>query len=152
MAIKYKLVSRKNLGKDQEVNPEKMYAHMPPSDLVLFEDVIEEVSDSSGVGSASVKAVVDRMNVVLIRHLKNGRRVCMGDLGIFRFTFGSEGVADMKSFDTGMIREPRVCFFPGKALRIAKSRVSFERLVQPTNDTEGGNQGGENPDENPDIL
>lgn len=152
MAIKYKLVLRKNLGKDQEENPEKMYAQMVPADLVLFDDFLEEVADSSGVGTASVKAVVDRMNVILVRHLKSGRRVSMGDLGIFRFTFGSEGVTDVKLFDTNMIREPRVSFFPGKALRLAKSRTSFERVVLHNNETDNGNQGGENPDENPDIL
>ena len=32
-------------------------------DLVTFDEFAEEVADSSGVGSASVKAVLDRMNV-----------------------------------------------------------------------------------------
>lgn len=129
MAIKFKMVPRKNLGNDQKEYPEKMYAQMVCGDLVTFEDLIEEVTDSSGVGSASVKAVFDRINVVVIRHLRNGRRVNLGEVGNLRFSFGSAGVTDVKNFDVRMIREPRVCFFPGKALRIAKSRTNFEKVA-----------------------
>ena len=70
MALKFKLVMRKNLGEDHESIPEKVYAQMVYGDLVTFDEFAEEVADSSGVGSASVKAVLDRMNVVLVRHLQ----------------------------------------------------------------------------------
>ena len=94
-------------------------------DYVPFDEFVEEVADSSGVGSAGVKAVIDRTVVVLVRHMQHGRRVQVGDLGHFRYNFGSEGVPDEKSFATNMIREPKVRFFPGKALRVAKvGRVS----------------------------
>ena len=92
MALKFKLVMRKNLGEDHESIPEKVYAQMVYGDLVTFDEFAEEVADSSGVGSASVKAVLDRMNVVLVRHLQHGRRVSVGELGLFRFCFGSSGV------------------------------------------------------------
>lgn len=140
MAVKYRLVEKKNLGKDQEDVPRKMYAQMVSGDLVDFDGFIEEVADSSGVGSAGVKAVLDRMNVVLVRHLQHGRRVNVGELGNFRFTFGSAGVADEKAFGTDLIREPKVRFFPGKALRLVKSHTSFEK-VKPVSDTTA------NPDE-----
>ena len=91
MALKFKLVMRKNLGEDHESIPEKVYAQMVYGDLVTFDEFAEEVADSSGVGSASVKAVLDRMNVVLVRHLQHGRRVSVGELGLFRFCFGSSG-------------------------------------------------------------
>ncbi len=93
MALKYKLVQKRNLGKDQEENPEKVYAQMVSGDLVTFEELIEEVGDSTGSGD----------------------------------------------FSTGLIREPRVRFLPGKALRTMKSRTSFERVVMETN---GGAPGG----------
>ena len=80
MALKFKLVMRKNLGEDHESIPEKVYAQMVYGDLVTFDEFAEEVADSSGVGSASVKAVLDRMNVVLVRHLQHGRRVSVGEL------------------------------------------------------------------------
>lgn len=52
MALKYKLVQKRNLGKDQEENPEKVYAQMVSGDLVTFEELIEEVGDSTVAGSA----------------------------------------------------------------------------------------------------
>lgn len=128
MAMKFKLVSRKNLGADQKDVPQKLHAQMVCGDYVSFDEFVEEVSDSSGVGSASVKAVVDRMVVVLVRHLPHGRRIQVGELGIFRYNFGSEGVENQDDFTTSMIREPRVRFYPGKALRVAKSHTSFERI------------------------
>lgn len=81
-------------------------------------------SCSSGVGSAGVKAVLDRLNVVLVRHLQHGRRVSVGELGTFRYTIGSPGVIDEKAFDTNLIREPKVRFYPGKALRgLSRARL-----------------------------
>ena len=137
MALKFKLVMRKNLGEDHESIPEKVYAQMVYGDLVTFDEFAEEVADSSGVGSASVKAVLDRMNVVLVRHLQHGRRVSVGELGLFRFCFGSSGVPDEK-----------VRFYPGKALRVAKSRTSFEKTVLPNEEDTGGNgSDSESPDE-----
>ena len=138
MALKFKLVMRKNLGEDHESIPEKVYAQMVYGDLVTFDEFAEEVADSSGVGSASVKAVLDRMNVVLVRHLQHGRRVSVGELGLFRFCFGSSGVPDEKTFSTN----------PGKALRVAKSRTSFEKTVLPNEEDTGGNgSDSESPDE-----
>ena len=128
MAMKFKLVTRKNMGPDQKDIPEKKYAQMVCGDYVPFEDFLEEVGDSTGVGSAGSKAVIDRMVVVLVRHLRHGRRVQVGELGHFRYNFGSSGVEKEDDFATSMIREPRVRFYPGKALRVAKSRTSFERI------------------------
>lgn len=140
MSVKYKLVVKKNLGKDKDDVPEKMYAQIVSGDFIAFPELIEEVSDSSGVGSAGVKAVLDRLNVILVRHLQHGRRVSVGELGTFRFTIGSSGVTDVKSFDTNLIREPRVRFFPGLALRTIKSQASFEKLVEKKEEENGGNE------------
>ena len=102
---------------------------MVSGDLVTFEELIEEVGDSTVAGSAGVKAVLDRLNVVMARHLRNGRRVNVGELGTFRLNFGSQGVVGSDNFNTGLIREPRVRFLPGKALRTMKSLTNFERIV-----------------------
>ena len=123
MALKFKLVMRKNLGEDHESIPEKVYAQMVYGDLVTFDEFAEEVADSSGV-------------------------VSVGELGLFRFCFGSSGVPDEKTFSTNLIREPKVRFYPGKALRVAKSRTSFEKTVLPNEEDTGGNgSDSESPDE-----
>jgi len=99
-------------------------------------------SCSSGVGSAGVKAVLDRLNVVLVRHLQHGRRVSVGELGTFRYTIGSPEVIDEKTFDTNLIREPKVRFYPGKALRTIKSQASFEKLVEKKDEEKEEENGG----------
>lgn len=140
MGLKFKLVSKKNLGDDKEENPEKIYAQIIAGDYVPFDEFVEEVSDSSGVGSAVVKAVIDRTNVILVRHLQHGRRVAVGELGTFRFTMGSLGVPDVSQFDTSLIREPRVRFYPGKALRTIKSQISFERVTEKKEEENAGEE------------
>ena len=133
MALKYKLVQKRNLGKDQDENPEKVYAQMVSGDLVTFEELIEEVGDSTVAGSAGVKAVLDRLNV--------------GELGTFRLNFGSQGVIGSDDFNTGLIREPRVRFLPGKALRTMKSLTSFERIGPETDGPDSGGGEEERPGE-----
>ena len=146
MAMKFKLVTRKNMGLDQESVPEKIYAQMVRGDYVPFDEFVEEVADSSGVGSAGVKAVIDRTVVVLVRHMQHGRRVHVGDLGHFRYNFGSEGVTEEKKFATNMIREPKVRFFPGKALRVAKGRTSFEKITLDEKEEENGGGNEDRPE------
>ena len=53
MAVKYRLIERKNLGNDKTETPKKQYAQVIYGDLVEFETFLEEVADGSGVGSAS---------------------------------------------------------------------------------------------------
>lgn len=89
MSVKFKLVSKRNLGNDKAETPEKIYAQIVSGDYVPFDEFVEEVADSSGVGSAGVKAVLDRMNVILARHLQHGRRVAVGDQHVCRSTFRS---------------------------------------------------------------
>ena len=110
MAVKYRLIERKNLGNDKTETPKKQYAQVVYGDLVEFETFLEEVADGSGVGSAQVKAVLDRINIVLKRNLSQGRRVNVGELGNFRFGVGSTGAPTTEEFTTSLIKEPKVVF------------------------------------------
>ena len=103
MAVKYRLIERKNLGNDKTETPKKQYAQVVYGDLVEFETFLEEVADGSGVGSAQVKAVLDRINIVLKRNLSQGRRVNVGELGNFRFGVGSTGAATTEEFSNNLI-------------------------------------------------
>lgn len=147
MALKYRLIQKRNLGEDQASVPQKTYAQMVCGDYVPFEELVEEIQDSTVAGSAGVKAVVDRLVVTLVRHLRNGRRVCVGELGTFRLNFGSGGVENAADFKAGLIREPRVRFYPGKALRNMKSQANFERvdLVEVDVPSDGGEDEEERP-------
>lgn len=149
MSIKFRLVKRKNLGKDNATNPQKMYAQPIYSDLVSFEELLGEIAES-GIPSNQVKGVTDRMNHLFRKHLAAGRRVQFGEFGNFRYGFGSPGTLTEAEFEPSQIRTPRVIFSPGAVLRAARKAATFEKgtlVIQP-----GGEQQPENPDENPDIL
>ena len=146
----------KNYGIEVQIDSETEFgrrsgkrstAQMVCGDYVPFEELVEEIQDSTVAGSAGVKAVVDRLVVTLVRHLRNGRRVCVGELGTFRLNFGSGGVENAADFKAGLIREPRVRFYPGKALRNMKSQANFERvdLVEVDVPSDGGEEEEERP-------
>lgn len=127
MSVKFRVVEKKNLGKDQEQNPTKMYAQVIYGDLIPYDSFLEEVADGSGVGSAQVKGVLDRFNVVLRRHLALGQRISVGELGIFRFGVGSKGALTEKDFSTDLIKKPKVIFVPGAALQISRRLTTYEK-------------------------
>lgn len=134
MSLKYKLIERRNLGKDQESNPKKLYAMPVYSDLVSFDELLGEISEA-GIPSNQVKGVIDRMNYLIKKHLAAGRKVQFGEFGNFRYGVGSEGVLTEDAFKTSLIRQPRIIFSPGSTLRKAKKNTSFEKLVPAAPDT-----------------
>lgn len=150
MSVKYRLIKKKNLGKDSEDVPEKIYAQPVYSDLVKFDEILQDIVES-GIPTNQVKGVSDRMNHLFIKHLAAGRRVQFGELGNFRYGVGSIGVAPDGKFQQEMIKVPKVVFSPGSVLRKAKKNVEFEKYRIP-GAAEEEEQEPENPDENPDIL
>lgn len=133
MSVKVRLVKRKNLGKDSEQIPEKLYAMPMYSDLVSFREILGEIAEA-GIPSNQVRGVIDRMNHVMCKHLAAGRRVQFGDFGNFRYGVGSTGAATDEDFTLTQIKEPRVIFSPGLELREGKKSVAFERktVVEPS--------------------
>lgn len=126
MSIKFRLVERPNLGKDKTEVPKKMYAQPIYSDLVGFEELLTEISEA-GIPSNQVKGVMDRMNHVMKKHLAAGRRVQFGEFGNFRYGVGSTGSKTEDDFDVSQIKQPRIIFSPGTALRTAKKNASYEK-------------------------
>ena len=47
MSVKYRLVKKKNLGKDQEAVPEKVYAQPVYMELVSFESLLDEIVEAA---------------------------------------------------------------------------------------------------------
>lgn len=112
MSVKYRLVKKKNLGKDQAEVPEKMYAQPVYMELVSFESLLDEIVEA-GIPTNQVKGVIDRMNYLIRKHLDAGRRVQFGEFGNFRYGVGSTGSATDEEFDPEMIKTPRIVFSPG---------------------------------------
>ncbi len=140
MALMYKLVERKNLKKGVPENSTQFYAQSVSTGKVELDEICSEISDSSTVNSADVKAVLDRLNFVLDKHMRAGRIVQLGEMGNFRFSLGSKGADSEDQFDASLIRTPRIVFAPGSKLRTARKSASYEKIQtqKVENNTVGG--------------
>jgi predicted histone-like DNA-binding protein len=127
MAVKYRLIDRRNLGKDAGEAPRKVYAQAVNNGYVTFDELCEDISELCTLTSADVKAVLDRMNFVLDKNLRAGRIVQFGEIGNFRMAVGSSGAETEEDFSASMIRVPKIVFTPGKRLRKARTNTGFEK-------------------------
>lgn len=140
MAQKFKLIERRNLGKDNTETPRKFYAQAVNSGYVAFDELCLEIAESCTLTSADVKAVMDRMNYILDKNLKAGRIVQFGEIGNFRLAVGSTGAVTAKEFSTSQIKKPRVVFTPGSKLQATRALTSFERITPEADNTGGGGE------------
>lgn len=151
MAQKFKLIERRNLGKDNEEVPRKYYAQAVNNGYVAFDELCGEIAENCTLTSADVKAVMDRMNYILDKNLKAGRIVQFGEIGNFRLAVDSAGAATTKEFSTSLIKKPKIVFTPGSKLQTTRTLTSFERIAEETGGSDGdGSDGGE--DERPGEL
>jgi predicted histone-like DNA-binding protein len=127
MAVKFRLIDRKNLGKDAGDAPRKLYAQAVNNGYVTFSELCEDISENCTLTSADVKAVMDRMNFTLDKHLRAGRIVQFGEIGNFRMSVGSSGSTEAKEFHTAQIRKPKIVFTPGGRLQVARRLTTFEK-------------------------
>lgn len=139
MAQKFRLVTRKVLAgtdKDQK----KTYAVAKNSGYCDLVKLCNLISARSSVSSADVKAVLDSMNWAMGMELKSGNIVQVGELGNFRLSLRSKGVADAADFDASLITGARIIFTPGASLRNTRSTVTFtpddQRIVEKECDKE----------------
>ena len=146
MAQKYKLIERKNLGKDNGTNPKKFYAQAVNNGYVGFDELCTEIGEGCTLTSADVKAVMDRMNFTLDKHLKAGRIVQFGEIGSFRLAVGSTGSLTEKEFDASLIKKPKIVFTPGSKLQSTRKVTTFERIT-PVAGGGSTDTGSESPDE-----
>ena len=128
MAQGYKLVEKKNLGRDAAEQPTKVYAIPKYNGYTDMDTLCKMIGARSTVSSADVKAVLDNLNFVLDMELQAGRIVQLGEFGNFRLSLSSEGANDMEGFDRSMIVGARMIF---TAWRRPTSRRSPTRRQRP---------------------
>lgn len=143
MPIKYKLIQRKNFAKDAQPDDKLYYASILSNGTVPFDEICESISEETAMTSAEVKGCFDRMVRLLVRHLREGRNVQMGELGSFRMTLGSLGVETESEFNAAtMMKRPSIVFTAGKALQEMRDRVTYIRVKENDSETsEGGTPG-----------
>ena len=111
--IKYLLISRKN-----PITKEYAYhASAIPVTPVKIDEIAENISATCTVNSADVKAVLDALQAQVIKCLRNGQSVRLGDLGSFHARLASAGTATEEDFSMENIRGIRVRFTPSSKMR-----------------------------------
>ena len=111
--IKYLLISRKN-----PITKEYAYhASAIPVTPVKIDEIAENISATCTVNSADVKAVLDALQTQVIRCLRNGQSVRLGDLGSFHARLASAGAPTEEEFSMEHVRGIRVRFTPSSKMR-----------------------------------
>ncbi len=125
--IKYVIQGKRNpLDRSQM----KYYAQMASTTPVTLDQIIKRIEKRSTVSSADVKAVLDALQYEVIDALESGNSVRLGDLGSFRLTLQSDGVAsqeEAKKLGARLIRQVNVQFSKSASMRdaLVLDRLSF---------------------------
>jgi predicted histone-like DNA-binding protein len=127
MALKFKKVARKVLNGDEK-GVIKYYAAAKTSGVSGVDKICKLISSRSTVSSADVKAVLDSLAWAMDLELSSGNVVKLGELGNFRLSISSLGMATKEEVNAGKIRKARIIFTPGAILRSTRDSVSFEAM------------------------
>lgn len=91
---------------------------------VGINELAREMSAESTVTRHDVKAVLSSLEDHIMRHLRNGNTVQLGDLGSFHLTFNSTLVDDPELVSPSQIKGVKIRFTPSKALKNALKPTS----------------------------
>lgn len=139
MAVKYSVIPRKNPLKPQETP--KFYAQVQSSGEENFKSMSAAVADRCTVTASDAKGVLDAFMTVMLQRLQNGQIVRINDLGSFRMSATSKGVATEKDFNAGGITKARIIFTPCKDLKDMCKSISFVKTAATIQDEDSGDHG-----------
>lgn len=152
MALKY-VVKKTTFGFDK-TKAEKYVARPLTIGSVTFPEFCDQVTKVGMAPRGVVKLVLDGAIDVLRMNIVNGLSVSLGDFGSLRPSFGCQSQNEEEKVDFDTLRNRKIIFVPGTMLKDMIRTVSIRKFELP-----GSGQtptppsgGGENPDENPDIL
>lgn len=129
MAIKFKLVQRKDLTKGAATDAKRFYASANVTGKMDFRAICERIADRSTASDGDVELVLRGLIHAMREAMMRGESVQLGDLGYFQAIIGSTGSVEEKDFNVSMIKKPRIVFRPGAVLRDMVTKMNFERIV-----------------------
>lgn len=150
MALKY-VVKKTTFGFDKN-KAEKYVARPLTIGSVSFSDFCNQVTKVGMAPRGVVKMVLDGAIDVLNMNIVNGLSVSLGDFGTLRPTFGCKSQDEEGKVDTDTLCNRKIVFTPGSLLKETIQTVSIRKFELPGSNATPPSGGGEDPDENPDIL
>jgi predicted histone-like DNA-binding protein len=129
MSISYTLVKRKNLSPEAAPDEKLYYAQTQATRTYSFDEICEDATDTSTLSSGDLKLATDRIVLLMVKSLRKGEVVHLGELGNFQLMASSRGAVAEDKFTQSNLRRPHLLFRPGARLRELVATVSCERAV-----------------------
>ena len=112
---------------DKEAAP-KYYAHVQASGDVNLREMSERIQQSCTVHKSDVFAVLVALEDVMTDALKSGEIVRLGDLGSLQIGISSKGAVTEEDYSESLIKQARINFRPGLALRGILSNLTYTKV------------------------
>lgn len=141
MALKYRLVQRKDMSKDAAEGAKKFYGSVSATGTLGFDQICSSIAAYSTASPGDVKLVLDGLVFVASEALLRGEVVQLGELGNFQLKMSSAGTDVAADYDASMFSRPHIVFRPSIRLKTAVARVGVEKW--PTVSGTTGSGGGE---------
>lgn len=123
--VRYSLKKQKmSIGANQ--GKALYYAQFKLNGQMSFDELCETIADGNTLSKGEAIAVLYRLADVVKAQMEQGRSVDCGELGIFRPSFSSNGVADETDFNVRRdMRTPKITFKPKKKMK--RLKVSYQK-------------------------
>ncbi|MCD7975832.1 MAG: hypothetical protein LUG51_01260 [Tannerellaceae bacterium] len=129
MALRYHLVSRRDLRKNAPEGAKLYYGQTRSGDRIELPELSEAISALSTASEGDVTVVLEGLLMLMRQHLVKGNIVELGDLGNFRMVAGSPGVTDEEEFHTSLFKKGHIVYTPGIGLlRFMRENIHYEKL------------------------
>ena len=125
MAVKIKTVSKRN-PRDL-VAPVKFYAQAVADGSVDLNDLAEIIATQCTVSKADCYAVLIALEGNIIRELKKGRIIRLGELGSFQIGISSEPSINLEEVSATSVKKARINFRPGFGLRSMLKNLVYKK-------------------------
>ncbi|MGE0076907.1 MAG: HU family DNA-binding protein [Bacteroidales bacterium] len=123
--MKYKLVEKGNPLKPEI--PKKWYANPINQGVVSKAQVSKEIAGRSSLTSGDISNVLENLIEELPKYLIAGNSVKLGEFGTFRLSISGEGSDTKEGYKASNIKNAKVIFTPGAALKKALETIHYEK-------------------------
>lgn len=108
----------------------RLHARIVPSGTVDSKILAEEIHDASSLTIGDVEATITMLSEIMIRNLKEGKRIHIKGLGYFEMTLQCPPIKDPKEIRAESIRFKSLAFRPEVALKKELSTTRFVRAAR----------------------
>lgn len=121
----FKVVTR--INPLERTSPPKHYPCPVWAEEVTIRMISEDISKSCTLTTTDIMAVIESLSERLPFYLVNGHSVRLGDFGIFKISFRSDGKDTEKEVTSSSIKNIKILFRPGTLLKDRLSKTTFTK-------------------------